>query len=651
MEEIRFDEVSTENAEKTFVEIILKKSLTDRKESYQTFFLNGVWGSGKTTFLNNAERNANRTRFVNLKLWELQDERSVTAIAFSLLHPFQYKSMRVLILFMAVISVLMTPAINLGLSTNIPNYLITIGTIMALLVTVYQLIKVKSDSLYIRLLPRCLNNKVLIIDDFDRISVERQNEAYKLFNILNGKLPIVFIGDYHKISKGDEESGKYLQKIIDRRLELPSVLNSRNIWTNYLDKLSSAFGIKEDVLNPEIILIIKNEDRTLRELKQFSDLLNYELFERGKRDLVNIQQLITIVYIFLFYPKYYLELKDFGELLLDSETVNLRDRESSYEGRNRSKTIKERFYEFLIDNTQNTYPRQFINNREIYYVDEYVKNLSLKEARDIFSDENKLREVITSNNNDDFYAYLVMEYSKFQQPMIEKFIDGINKDRKVFENNRTLIEKLVIEEVKEGNRNQITNFVVSELGKKIYLESKSEIEKTGKYKKSIQGKNQERDTTEDEIKKLINEHEYRRWKVYTQKFSLSEKIKFHLDYRFGGQFIIPLLTELSQKMLQNKDELDLENHKVYIYYLVTRNFENYRDNENHIKQLVDELSDSEFLDFWELMGLIERETIWTKHLDFKIGIWTDNSDIYELNKERIESIGKKRGIKFKINSH
>lgn len=77
MEEIRFDEVSTENAEKTFVEIILKKSLTDRKESYQTFFLNGVWESGKTTFLNNAERNANRTRFVNLKLWELQDERSV----------------------------------------------------------------------------------------------------------------------------------------------------------------------------------------------------------------------------------------------------------------------------------------------------------------------------------------------------------------------------------------------------------------------------------------------------------------------------------------------------------------------------------------------------------------------------------------------
>ena len=128
---------------------------------------------------------------------------------------------------------------------------------MALLVTVYQLIKVKSDSLYIRLLPRCLNNKVLIIDDFDRISVERQNEAYKLFNILHGKLPIVFIGDYHKISKGDEESGKYLQKIIDRRLELPSVLNYRNIWTNYLDKLSSAFGIKEDVLNPGIILIIK----------------------------------------------------------------------------------------------------------------------------------------------------------------------------------------------------------------------------------------------------------------------------------------------------------------------------------------------------------------------------------------------------------
>ena len=74
--------------------------------------------------------------------------------------------------------------------------------------------------------------------------------------------------------------------------------------------------IDSRAFNRGILSIIKSENRTLRELKQFSDLLNYELFERGKRDLVDIEQLITIVYIFLFYPKYYLELKDFGSIFL-----------------------------------------------------------------------------------------------------------------------------------------------------------------------------------------------------------------------------------------------------------------------------------------------------------------------------------------------
>lgn len=68
-------------------------------------------------------------------------------------------------------------------------------------------------------------------------------------------------------------------------------------------------------------------------------------------------------------------------------------------------------------------------------------------------------------------AYLVIEYSKFQQPMMEDFIDGINKDRKVFENNRTLIEKLVIEEVKEGtleNRCDIIKFAKLKVRKYFY---------------------------------------------------------------------------------------------------------------------------------------------------------------------------------------
>lgn len=133
------------------------------------------------------EERSQKTKFINLKLWEVQDERSVIALAFSLLHPFQNYVMLLLILIAVVISIVMTPAINLGLSAYFPNLIITLGSIVALFVTVYQFLRVKSDSLYIRLIPYFLKDKVLIIDDFDRISAERQEEAYKLFRHIKWK--------------------------------------------------------------------------------------------------------------------------------------------------------------------------------------------------------------------------------------------------------------------------------------------------------------------------------------------------------------------------------------------------------------------------------------------------------------------------------
>lgn len=641
MKKITFEEVSTKNAEDTFMRIILKKSLQDSKANYQTFFLNGVWGSGKTTFLNNVEKQAVEIKFINLKLWELRDERSVIAIAYSLLHPFQYLFVQVLVLCAVVMSIVMTPAINFGLSGAFSSDILIIGTVIALLVTVYQFLKVKSDSLYIRLLPHFLKNKVLIIDDFDRISVERQNESYKLFNILHGKLPIVFIGDYSKISKSDEESGKYLQKIIDRRLELPSSLNSKTIWNSYLSKLSSSFEIEDNIFRPGIISIIKSEIRTLRELKQFSDLLNYELFEQGKEGLVDVEQLITIIYIFLFYPKYYFELKNFGMLVLDEETEEIRLIETTNSSMDRPKSIKERFYEILIKN-EKVYPRQFMGNKGIYYVDEYIKNLSLEEAKKIFSDRNKLEDIISRDNNNDFLAYLAVEYSKFKRSKtVDYNIENI--ERKEFEKNRNLIEELAVREIKKGNKNQIIDFVVNELGEKIYLESKEIAENMFVDKQVEEGKN-------NEFKKKINEIEYNKWEPYTQQLSLSEKIKFHIDYLFGGQYIISLLTKLSQEMIKDKEKLALEKHKAYIYYLVTRNFDDYRKNINNIKELVDDLPDSEFIIFWELMGLIDGDTIHIRKMNLDTIISKDNSDIYDLNKVRIEKIFQNSGRTVKINS-
>lgn len=659
MKEIRFDKVSTKVAEETFSKIILQKLQNTEEDIFQTFFLNGVWGSGKTTFLKKVEGQAKSTKFIYLKLWEAHDERSVTAIAFSLLHPFLYYLFRFLIVIAVVTSVLMTPAINLGLLSYLKvlglpiyfhNFLIILSTIIALIVTVYQLLKVKSDSMYICLLPKFLsNNKVLVIDDFDRITTDRQNEAYKLFNILHGKLPIIFVGDYQKIAKSDDESGKFLQKIIDRRLELPSALNSNNIWRDYLNKLDDELDISSGRHEPQIFSIIKSENRTLRELNQFSDLLNYELFKRGKRELVDVKQLITIDYIFLFYPKYYLELKDFGMLLLDEDIEEIRLVETMHSSQNRKKDIKERFYEILIEN-EKVYPRHFIDNKGIYYVDEYIKNLSSEEAKEIFSNRNKLENIISRDNNNDFLAYLTVEYSKFRRPKMDDFRSKVNIERKEFEENRNLIEELVIREIKKGNKNQIIDFVVNELGKKIYLESKEKAEKTLEYQEIVENSGKSNNTQKDEIDKLINKIESDKWERYTYILSLSERIKFHVDYRFGGRYIIPLLTKESNEMLHNQEKLSSEKYKPYIYFLITRTFDGYKEKEDDVKHLIDELPDNEFIQYWELMGMIRGNTIYTNSLDFDTGNRKNYYEIYELNRERFESIADRKGIIFKVDT-
>ena len=61
---------------------------------------------------------------------------------------------------------------------------------------------------------------------------------------------------------------------------------------------------------------IKGYMKKGQSLKVFSDLLNYELFKRGKRELVDVKQLITIDYIFLFYPYLFLSFYTLNILFL-----------------------------------------------------------------------------------------------------------------------------------------------------------------------------------------------------------------------------------------------------------------------------------------------------------------------------------------------
>lgn len=77
---IQLEDICTSTAEEIF-----SKLLNERK----TYFLNGSWGSGKTTFLGNINKNYDK-KLVFIDLWQINDSRPLLEIVFSRLYPVIY---------------------------------------------------------------------------------------------------------------------------------------------------------------------------------------------------------------------------------------------------------------------------------------------------------------------------------------------------------------------------------------------------------------------------------------------------------------------------------------------------------------------------------------------------------------------------------
>ena len=212
---------------------IAAKNFSNLLSESRTYFLNGSWGSGKTEFLNEVKKNS-QDKFITIDFWRLTDSRTTIEIALSKLHPKIYWFLRIFVVLLVAISILMTNIDDIGLSDyfgSLKSLLLKLGGVVALIAAIWQVFKNKSDELYCLLLSKMSkSSKVLIIDDFDRMSEKQQEESYKLFSLINGKLPIVFVGDIQRIYLKNDN---YLSKIIDRQIELPIVLHSSNIWKEY----------------------------------------------------------------------------------------------------------------------------------------------------------------------------------------------------------------------------------------------------------------------------------------------------------------------------------------------------------------------------------------------------------------------------------
>lgn len=419
---IKLEHIDTSVAAKNFA-----KLLYDNK----TYFLNGSWGSGKSEFLKEVKRGS-QNKLITIDFWRLSDTSSTIEIAFSKLHPLLYWTIRLGIILLVAVSILMTNVVDIGLSNYFGGskpLILKLGGVVALIVAVWQVFKKKSDEFYCFLLSKLPKfSKVLIIDDFDRMSEKQQEESYKLFSLINGKLPIVFVGDITKVHKSDDN---YLSKIIDRQVELPFDLHPSKIWNKYFSVLEDKFNIG---LSNDFKKRISSDQKNLRDREHFNDYVNQEFFTRGKLDHVQVEQQLLVIYAYLFYPDLYMN-------LLKGEPIKVeKSEESDFQDIiSIGHTLKEQLSE--IQSSDNSdYPLSFKKNKLEYLLYEQTSNRTKIELDLLFTSnsEELISEIIESDQSSDFYQYLSSQFRTFSEIMKEQLLTVVIKESMKFINSPSM---------------------------------------------------------------------------------------------------------------------------------------------------------------------------------------------------------------------
>ena len=584
---IKLKHIDTTVAAKNFAEL-----LNDNK----TYFLNGSWGSGKSEFLKEVKRGS-QNKLITIDFWRLSDTRSTIEIAFSKLHPLLYWAIRLGIILLVAVSILMTNVVDIGLSNYFggsKSLILRLGGVVALIVAVWQVFKKKSDEFYCFLLSQLPKfSKVLVIDDFDRMSEKQQEESYKLFSLINGKLPIVFVGDITKVHKSDDN---YLSKIIDRQVELPFDLHPSKIWNNYFSVLEDKFNIG---LSNEFKKRISSDQKNLRDREHFNDYDNQEFFTRGKLDHVQVEQQLLVIYAYLFYPDLYMN-------LLKGEPIKVeKSEESDFQDIiSIGHTLKEQLSE--IQSSDNSdYPLSFKKNKLEYLLYEQTSNRTKIELDLLFTSKSEelISEIIESDQSSDFYQYLSSQFRVFSKKMKKQLLIMVIKESMKFKNSPSM------------------NFIVQE--------SLNEV---------IPSYERNSPLTEDVIIRII-----KMWEpiLRNEMLDQSEIIYFlnkHdlLSFHELGLYYSDLRIDIETfSNLRRKDFFLLA-------YLSSKGlFEKFKYWDNTIWEAIELFDDREFLSFWIFQSIITNElgyegfdiisedkryTIWTgrylfesphKHTDYK----------------------------------
>lgn len=451
---IELDKIDTSTAAQNFANLLNEN---------KTYFLNGTWGSGKSNFLKQVDNlkpvnNKKKVKLVTIDFWRLNDSRSTLETVFANLHPFVYWGLRLIVILCIALSILMTNVVDLGLSVLVPNWVVLFAGVIALIVAIHQFLKIKSDGIYSRLLtinyPSC-KKKLLVVDDFDRMTPAQQEASYKVFSLLNGKLPIVFVGDIDRLYRNDDN---YLSKIIDRRINLPYDLHPSKIWYDYFNQLEKKFKM---VLPENFKKFIINDNKNLRDREHFNDYVNIELIDRKKENHVQIEQQLVIIYIYIFYHDFYNQFLIGNMLYSANDSVNI--------------LIN------ILKKDYKNYPSSFKENREAYFINEEPNNRTLKELKSIVENNQQVLDEIKFGRGD-FAGFIKKDFEKLDYKYGDRlFTNALNYSLEGYNNQVVdiIIKEKIKKSIPEYDPINITQKVINEvkefLGEKLETLDYSEI--------------------------------------------------------------------------------------------------------------------------------------------------------------------------------
>lgn len=419
------------------------------KNNNDTLFLNGKWGSGKTTFLNEIFKD--RKKEVKVKwidLWRRANDSEVVQSFYKKLYPFSFYFIKGIVVIISLLILALSFSLgHIQSFEKISFSLLMLGLIISL--NTY-ILKIDWESLFFSTLKLRVQfarrKKIVIIDDFDRISQGTQEVLYKIFNNTNlNKIQFIFVGHYINVSKSKTS---YLQKIIDKRIELPYEIQPTNIWKQYNDLLVKRINKKRslEITNNELqntsslFSIAVKENRVLRELNIFAEAVETVIMKNKKYDKVNLDQQLIVIYLYEFHFNLYENLISDIEFLIKEK--NRITWEYTVNNEKDGKTKHERFSAIVDESfsigedrelselivtlfSETDYPLiTFIENFPNYLINYQPNNLGSNNYMSLIENKSfKKIPQLSLSDLEDFYYFLIKNKTDYVETNKDILLD------------------------------------------------------------------------------------------------------------------------------------------------------------------------------------------------------------------------------------